>query len=103
MATVETALAPRFSAPEASATSWERTPRILQGAELSWISTVRSDGRPHVTPLVTVWADDALYVTCGPDEQKTRNLAANPAMVVTTGTDTWGAGVDVTEDRSTPS
>jgi len=29
---------------------------ISQG-ELFWISTVRADGRPHVTPLVAVWLD----------------------------------------------
>jgi hypothetical protein len=38
---------------------WEETHRVLEGAELFWISTVRADGRPHVTPLVAVWLDDA--------------------------------------------
>jgi general stress protein 26 len=96
MSTVDTVLDPRFSAPDAPATSWEQTRRILQGAELAWISTVRCDGRPHVTPLVTVWMDDALYFTSGPDEQKVRNLDHNPAVVVTTGTNEWDAGTDVT-------
>jgi general stress protein 26 len=96
MPTVVTALDPRFSAPDASATSWEQTRRILEDAELSWISTVRRDGRPHVSPLVTVWMDDALYFTSGPDEQKVRNLDHNPTVVVTTGTNAWEAGIDVT-------
>jgi hypothetical protein len=94
--TVDTALDPRFSAPDAPATSWEETRRILEDAELSWISTVRPDGRPHVSPVVTVWMDDALYFTSGPDEQKVRNLDRNPAVVVTTGTNEWEAGTDVT-------
>jgi predicted pyridoxine 5'-phosphate oxidase superfamily flavin-nucleotide-binding protein len=28
---------------------------VLQAAELFWISTVRPDGQPQVTPLVAVW------------------------------------------------
>lgn len=96
MPRIDTALDPRFSASGAQPTSWERTRRVLEDAEVSWISTVRGDGRPHVTPLVTVWLDDALYFTTGPDEQKVRNLADNPAVVVTTGTDLWDAGIDVT-------
>ena len=96
MPTINTALDPRFSAPGAVPTSWEQTRRILEDAEVSWISTVRSDGRPHVTPVVTVWRDDALYLTSGPDEQKVRNLEDNPAVVITTGTNTWDEGTDVT-------
>lgn len=96
MPTIDTALDPRFSAPGALPTAWEQTRRILEDAEVSWISTVRHDGRPHVTPLVTVWLDDALYFTSGPDEQKIRNLNDNPAVVITTGTSTWDAGIDVT-------
>jgi general stress protein 26 len=96
MPMIDTVLDPRFSAPDASATSWEQTRRILEDAEVSWISTVRDDGRPHVTPLVTVWLDDALYFTSGPDEQKVRNLDHNPAVVITTGTSTWDTGTDVT-------
>ena len=96
MPAVDTALDTRFSEPDTSATCWEQTRRILEDAQLSWISTVRRDGRPHVSPLVTVWMDDALYFTSGPDEQKVRNLDHNPAVVVTTGTDDWEAGTDVT-------
>ena len=96
MPTIDTALDPRFSAPDAPATSWEHTRTILEEAEISWVSTVRSDGRPHVCPLVAVWLDDALYFTSGPDEQKVRNLDYNAAVVVTTGTNAWDHGTDVT-------
>lgn len=37
--------------------------------------TVRPDGRPHVTPLIAVWHDDAIWFTTGPEERKARNLA----------------------------
>ena len=55
-----TELDSRFSEPNAVATSWDETRRTLEGAEIFWISTVRVDGRPHVTPLVAIWSDDAV-------------------------------------------
>jgi general stress protein 26 len=96
MPVIDAVLDPRFSESGALPTAWEQTRRILEDAEVSWISTVRDDGRPHVSPLVTVWLDDALYFTSGPDEQKVRNLDYNPAVVITTGTNAWDAGTDVT-------
>ncbi len=36
------------------------------GGDLLAQSTVRPDGRPHVTPLLAVWADDALHFCTGP-------------------------------------
>jgi general stress protein 26 len=96
MPMIDTVLDPRFSASGARPTAWEQTRRILEDAQLCWISTVRDDGRPHVTPLVTVWLDDALYFTSGPHEQKVRNLDRNPAVAITTGTSTWDDGTDVT-------
>ena len=54
-----TKIDPRFSDPDAVATDWDETRRVLETAELFWISTVRADGRPHVTPLVAVWLDGA--------------------------------------------
>jgi general stress protein 26 len=85
----------RYSDADASATTWEETRRILQAAELSWISTVRADGRPHVTPLVAVWVDGALYFHTGAEEQKFANLRANPNVVLTTGCNRWDEGIDV--------
>lgn len=85
----------RFSESEAEAISWEDTARLLGDAELYWLTTVRSDGRPHTTPLVGVWQDDAMYFCTGPQEQKARNLAAHAEVAVATGTNTWAAGTDV--------
>ena len=85
----------RFSAPNASATPWEETERALREAELYWITTVRADGRPHVTPLIGVWLDGAMHFTTGLEEQKARNLAGNPSVALTTGTNTWAQGLDV--------
>jgi nitroimidazol reductase NimA-like FMN-containing flavoprotein (pyridoxamine 5'-phosphate oxidase superfamily) len=95
MTTPVTTIDQRFSSPEAVAASWDETRRVLGQAELFWITTVRADGRPHVTPLVAVWADDAIYFTTGPGEQKAVNLRANPHVVLTTGCHQWDAGLDV--------
>lgn len=90
-----TELDPRFSGPGAQPTSWEDTLEAIEQAEIFWISTVRADGRPHVTPLVAVWLDDALHFCTGPDEQKAHNLAGNPRVALTTGTNDWQSGLDV--------
>ena len=90
-----TRLDERFSDPEAQPTTWAAARGVLEGAQLSWISTVRADGRPHVTPLVAVWLDGALHFTTGPTEQKAVNLISNPNVVLTTGCNTWDHGLDV--------
>lgn len=84
----------RFS-EATEATSWESTAVALGAAGLYWITTVRGDGRPHVTPLVGVWLDDTFVFCTGSTEQKVRNLQAGADVVVTTGTNTWNAGLDV--------
>lgn len=90
-----TRLDTRFSAPDAVATSWDEISRVLETAELFWISTVRADGRPHVTPLVAVWLDNALHFATGANEQKAVNLQRNPHVVLTTGCNQWERGLDV--------
>jgi general stress protein 26 len=85
----------RFSEPEAVATTWEQARRVLEEAQLFWITTVRADGRPHVTPLVAVWLGDALYFSTGAAEQKAVNLRGNPHVVLTTGSNGWDSGLDV--------
>ena len=87
-----TKLDKRFSDSDAVATEWEETRRELENAELFWISTVRADGRPHVTPLVAVWLGDAIYFTTGPGEQKAVNLKANANVILTTGCNQWDRG-----------
>ena len=47
----DTTLDPRFSDPGAQADDWDETRQVLEDAQLSWICTVRADGRPHLTPL----------------------------------------------------
>ena len=75
-------LDPRYSTPDADATPWEEARDTLICADLYWIASVRSSGQPHVTPLLSVWADGAMHISTGDDEQKARNLAANPACTL---------------------
>lgn len=88
-------LIPGYSSPGARPVPWETVRQVLERAEISWISTVRPDGSPHVTPLMTVVADGCLHVTTGPHERKARNLAENPRVVLTTGTNAYVAALDV--------
>ena len=95
MTNPKTTLDTRFSDADAVATSWEETRRVLEQADLFWISTIRADGRPHVTPLVAVWLEDAIYFATGPQEQKAVNMRTNRHVTLTTGCNQWEAGLDV--------
>src|SRR5947208_16870742 len=74
---------------------WQRVSDTLAAAELYWLTTVRKDGRPHITPLVGAWVDDAFVFCTGPEEQKAQTLAHSTAVTVTTGVNTRKEGLDV--------
>jgi|SRR6185312_11720263 len=85
----------RFSDPSAPPTTWDEVRGVLEAAELFWITTVRRDGRPHVTPLVAVWLDEAIAFCTGAAEQKAVNLESNQHVILTTGSNGWAEGLDV--------
>lgn len=85
----------RYSSDGFTGTPWSAARQRLAGAELYWLTTLRADGWPHQTPLIGLWTDDGFRFTTGPVEQKARNLLASPHVLVTTGVDTWAAGMDV--------
>jgi Pyridoxamine 5'-phosphate oxidase len=88
-------LDPRFSSPGATATNWKAARAELDRAMTYWLTTVRPDGRPHVTTIAGIWLDEAFHFTTGPGEQKARNLArGNTHVVVVTGNNGWD-GMDV--------
>jgi len=90
-----TELDKRFSDQDAIAIAWEETRSAIEDAQLFWITTVRVDGRPHVTPLVAVWLDDTLHFATGADEQKAVNLRNNRNVILTTGCNDCEQGFDV--------
>jgi nitroimidazol reductase NimA-like FMN-containing flavoprotein (pyridoxamine 5'-phosphate oxidase superfamily) len=85
----------RFSSEGTSPVEWEAARTLLERAEIFWISTVRPDGRPHATPLIAIWLDDALYFCTGPTERKARNLHTNRHVALTTGCNRIDEGLDV--------
>jgi nitroimidazol reductase NimA-like FMN-containing flavoprotein (pyridoxamine 5'-phosphate oxidase superfamily) len=92
---MESKIDKRFSDPAARPTPWAEAFAALEAAELYWITTVRPDGRPHVTPLIGVAADDKVYFCTGLEEQKGRNLQRNDRVAITTGNNAWAKGLDV--------
>jgi general stress protein 26 len=84
-----------FSSDGAVAAQWAHARADLRDAEVFWLSTVRPGGRPHVTPLLGVWLEGALYFCTGSTERKARNLAQNPHCVLTTGRNELDDGLDV--------
>ncbi|MGP3950776.1 pyridoxamine 5'-phosphate oxidase family protein [Streptomyces sp. 7N604] len=90
-----TELDARYSSKGASPTPWPAARERLEAAELYWLTTVRPDGRPHVTPLLAVWLDDALHFCTGPAERKAKNLRTNTHCVMTTGCNALREGLDL--------
>ncbi|MGH3488296.1 MAG: pyridoxamine 5'-phosphate oxidase family protein [Actinopolymorphaceae bacterium] len=85
----------RFSSEDATPTGWAAACGQLESAGVYWLTTVRPDGRPHVTPLIGLWLDDALYFCTGPEERKAKNLAGNPHCILTTGRNDLDEGCDI--------
>ena len=90
----------RFSSEGATPPAWSDVVRALEQAEIFWLSTVRRDGRPHVTPLPAMWLDGNLHFCTGPGEQKAKNIEANPHCALTTGSDRFLSGLDVVVEGS---
>jgi hypothetical protein len=62
---------------------WSHVLARLEGATAYWIATVTPGGRPHVVPIWGVVVAGDLYLETGdPGTTKSRNLDANPEIVV---------------------
>jgi hypothetical protein len=95
-----TELDTRFSMPDAQPTSWDEARQALTDAKIYWLSTIFHDERPHVTPLIGLFVDDAVYFCTGPDEQKAKNIVQNASCSVTTGCNTYESGLDIVVNGS---
>ena len=49
----------------------------LRTDELAWLTTVRSDGRPHSVPLWFLWESPTILIFSKQKTQKVRNLRHN--------------------------
>ncbi len=90
----------RFGSSGAVPTTWAEAWSRLEKAEIYWLSTVRADGQPTVSPLVGVCLDGRIFFTTGPTEQKTVNLRSNPRCVLTTGDNRLADGLDIVIEGS---
>jgi hypothetical protein len=73
---------------DATAMPWaEATRRLTEEGRTStfWLATARSDGRPHVRPVLAVWVDDALHFAASATTHKAKNLARDSHCAVTLG------------------
>jgi hypothetical protein len=84
-----------YSAADAEPVQWSVASVRLEAAGVYWLSTVRSDGRPHVTPVAAVFMDGSLFFATGPHEQKARNLERNANCILTTGCNRFEEGLDI--------
>ena len=64
-----------------------RPPLTWAEARTYWLATARPDGRPHLMPLLAVWADGALHFCADATTRKGRNLARDARCVIAAGDD----------------
>ena len=63
-------------------TPWSEARRRLEDGRIYWLATRRSDGRPHVRPVLALWLDNRLYFVAGAGSRKARNLVEDPRCSV---------------------
>ena len=61
---------------------WNKVDNWLRAFRSIWISTTRSDGRPHAVPVWFIWEDAHLYFISARSLQKSKNLAHQSWVVV---------------------
>jgi general stress protein 26 len=85
----------RYSNESAEAIDWKQAKARVESAEVAWLVTVRRDGRPHATPVVTVQLNGTVYFHTSEPEQKYLNLQSNQNVLVLVGDSGWDDGLDV--------
>jgi PPOX class probable F420-dependent enzyme len=54
----------------------------LRTDHITWLITVRPDGRPHAVAVWFLWDGDTILIFSRPNNQKLRNLQANPNVLL---------------------
>ena len=54
----------------------------LRSNEMVWLTTVRSDGRPHSVPVWFLWDGATVLIWSKPNTQKIRNLRQNHSVTL---------------------
>jgi len=67
----------------------------------AWLTTINSDGSPHVTPVGVVQLGGVWYFTSGAGTRKARNIAADPRCVVSVATQPFDLVIEASAARVT--
>jgi PPOX class probable F420-dependent enzyme len=78
---------------------WSWATDRLTASHDYWVATVRPEGRPHVTPVWGVWADETLWFSSSRSSRKARNVAHEPRASVATDDAARPVVVDGTVER----
>lgn len=54
----------------------------LRSDSMIWLNSVRPDGRPHSVAVGFVWDGESFLIFSKPNNQKLRNIAHNPNVVL---------------------
>jgi len=72
----------------------------LRSDLIIWLTTVRSDGRPHTIPVWFSWDGQTILILSQPNTQKIRNLRSNPNVTLALDGTDEGGDVIVLEGRA---
>lgn len=62
--------------------TWDFVTEQMTKGHNYWVSTTRSDGKPHAAPVWGLWIEGAFYFSTSLDSRKGRNLQTNPNVVI---------------------
>ena len=62
-----------------------RVHRFLETEPVIWLSSIRTDGAPHLVPTWFVWDGETIVIRSKPHARKVRNLAHDPRAMLALG------------------
>jgi PPOX class probable F420-dependent enzyme len=62
-----------------------RVQRFLETEPVIWLSSIRTDGAPHLVPTWFVWDGEAIVIRSKPHARKVRNLQHDPRAMLALG------------------
>jgi Pyridoxamine 5'-phosphate oxidase len=71
------------AAADVAPIDWDEARQLFAVERSYWVATTSDDGRPHVRPVLAVWADERAYSTTSPAARKGRNLTSRPSAALT--------------------
>ncbi len=65
----------------------------LKEEEISWMTTVRSDGQPQTVPVWFLWDEEGFLIYSQPGRQKLKNISRNPNVGLNLNSNAHGGDV----------